>query len=139
METSAEIAFAQRLASNEKTIRDRALKKLRKYISARASKTGKRSPQCTRNVLTLDIVTNCGTTTTVNLYNLILNLLNVSFIIVLAKLQTKPKLRLFLLFCLFCFCVCIGVVICACACDDNYALVSFRLHVDEQYSCPWSL
>ena len=64
METSAEIVFAQRLASNEKTIRDRALKKLRKYISARASKTGKHSPQCTHNVLTLDIVTNCGTTTT---------------------------------------------------------------------------
>ena len=40
MEKSAEIAFAQRLASNEKTIRDRALKKLKKYISVRASKTG---------------------------------------------------------------------------------------------------
>ena len=87
-------------------------------------------------MLTLDIVRNCGTTTTVNLYNLILN---VSFIIVLAKLQTKPKLRLFLL--VVC-CVCVGVVISVCTvrvCDDNYAQVSCRLHVDEQYSCPWSL
>ncbi|XP_070201578.1 ribosomal RNA processing protein 1 homolog A-like isoform X2 [Littorina saxatilis] len=39
MDQSAEVVFAQRLASNEKTIRDRALKKLRKYLSARGSES----------------------------------------------------------------------------------------------------
>jgi len=36
-ETTAEVHFAQRLASNEKTIRDRALRKLRKWFEARSS------------------------------------------------------------------------------------------------------
>ncbi|KAK7499829.1 hypothetical protein BaRGS_00008920 [Batillaria attramentaria] len=40
MATSAEVTFAQRLASNEARDRHRALKKLRKYISTRASQTG---------------------------------------------------------------------------------------------------
>ncbi|XP_006870907.1 PREDICTED: ribosomal RNA processing protein 1 homolog B [Chrysochloris asiatica] len=36
----AEIQFAQRLASNEKGIRDRAVKKLRQYISVKTQETG---------------------------------------------------------------------------------------------------
>ena len=39
MESTAEVNFAQKLASNEKTLRDRAIKKLRKYIAAKS--TGK--------------------------------------------------------------------------------------------------
>ena len=36
----ADVMFAQRLASNEKPIRDRTLKRLRKYIAARSSMKG---------------------------------------------------------------------------------------------------
>ncbi|GFO26677.1 ribosomal RNA processing protein 1 homolog [Plakobranchus ocellatus] len=39
-EMSAEVHFAQKLASNEKKIRDRAIKRLRKYLFARANHGG---------------------------------------------------------------------------------------------------
>ena len=39
-----EIQFAQRLASNEKPIRSKAIKKLRKYIIVRSHKSKGRSP-----------------------------------------------------------------------------------------------
>ncbi|RUS80123.1 hypothetical protein EGW08_012122 [Elysia chlorotica] len=39
-EVSAEVHFAQKLASNEKKIRDRAIKRLRKYLFARSSHGG---------------------------------------------------------------------------------------------------
>ncbi|XP_030052319.1 LOW QUALITY PROTEIN: ribosomal RNA processing protein 1 homolog B-like [Microcaecilia unicolor] len=43
---SVEVQFAQRLASNEKVIRDRSIKRLRKYITAKTTKrTGGFSPE----------------------------------------------------------------------------------------------
>lgn len=38
IQQEAEIQFAQRLASNEKPMRTKAIKKLRKYISVRSQK-----------------------------------------------------------------------------------------------------
>ena len=38
---NVELSFAQRLAGNEKKIRDRAVKKLKQWITARSQKSGK--------------------------------------------------------------------------------------------------
>lgn len=45
-----EVQFAQRLASNEKAVRTRAIKKLRKYISVRSLK-GKLASLCSVSLL----------------------------------------------------------------------------------------
>lgn len=39
-ETTAEVHFAQKLASNDKKIRDRAIKRLQKYIIIRSTNGG---------------------------------------------------------------------------------------------------